>query len=117
MSEELKALREAAEKRRAMIDPIKWASRPQLFNLSYLHPPEFYLDKKTQQPNEVTNKDSILRGGEGYRGGHYEIQQLKGQFLHLQGKLNEHIKAKEGDIAWKTEGQNKDTKRIRDDKQ
>ena len=54
MSEELKKLREAAEKRGALIDPIKWASRPQLFDLSYLHPSGFYLDKKTEPTGEVS---------------------------------------------------------------
>jgi len=90
MTEELQALKEAAEKRRATIDPIKWVSRPQLFDLSYLHPDwiegyaskgmttdypsNFYLDKSSPQPNEVPITSGFL--------------QLKSQLLFLQNKFN-----------------------------
>ena len=112
MSEELKKLREAAEKRGALIDPINWASRPQLFDLSYLHPDwvrhyatqgltkdypgDFYLDKKTEQPNEVTNNLLYYNRGDitNFTGRYTELLPLgktEGKLKELEVKLNKHI--------------------------
>ena len=49
------------------------------------YPSEFYLDKKSLQPNEVTNKDSI------YNNYIYRDLVKLGEFRFCQSKLIEHL--------------------------
>ena len=67
-----------------------WVSHFANQGLTRDYPRSFYLDKKSLQPNEVTNRDSILGGGgrKGVVKG--ELEQLKGQVLYLQSKLYTH---------------------------
>jgi len=78
--------------RKGLLDPIKWASRPVLFDINCIH--------REEDIKDISYQDNILKesppplGGEG-GGDTYilekKIQQLKGQILFLQAKLNEHL--------------------------
>lgn len=82
MSEELKQLRLKAEKRFKLIDPIKYMSRPKLFDVNHF--------KTRTEPVE----DIQLKPERETLSGQYyskRIDRLQALILHTQGKLNKHI--------------------------
>lgn len=89
MSEEHKILRLQAEKKFRFIDPIKYMSRPKLFDVSHFRSRE---ELEAVESKSEPVKDTLS--------GQYHtkrIDHLQGLFMHLQNKLNEHTSKKRRD--------------------